>query len=67
MPSDKEVEKNGVELGEMVKLQTKKIEELTLYLIEKDDQVNAQNIKLKDQEARIAALEKTLTKLTGSK
>jgi hypothetical protein len=36
MPSNQEVLKNGVNLGEMVNLQTKKIEELTLYLIEKD-------------------------------
>jgi hypothetical protein len=34
MPSEFEVEKNGINLGEMVKQQTKKIEELTLYLIE---------------------------------
>lgn len=40
MPSEEEVVKNGVNLGEMVKLQTKKIEELTLYLIEKDKQIN---------------------------
>lgn len=29
LPSEEEVKKNGVDLGEMVKLQTKKIEELT--------------------------------------
>ena len=34
IPSEAEVIKNGINLGEMVKLQTKKIEELTLYLIE---------------------------------
>jgi hypothetical protein len=39
MPSAQEVEKNGVNLGEMVKLQTKKIEELTLYLIEQDKRI----------------------------
>lgn len=34
MPSTQDVIKNGVNLGEMINLQTKKIEELTLYLIE---------------------------------
>jgi len=34
IPSAKEVEANGVELGEMNKLLLKKIEELTLYVIE---------------------------------
>ena len=36
MPTAKEIEANGLELGEMVKMQQKKIEELTLHLIEKD-------------------------------
>ena len=43
MPSAKEVETNGISLGEMVKLQQQKIEELTLHLIDKDKQL----IKLK--------------------
>lgn len=41
MPSAKEVETNGVAVSEMLKLQQQKIEELTLYLIEKDKQVDA--------------------------
>lgn len=49
MPSETEVIKNGVNLGEIVKIQTRKIEELTLYAI--------------DQEKRIAILEAALTKL----
>jgi len=55
MPSEQEVKDNGIDLGEMVKLQTKKIEELTLYIIDKDKQ-------LTEQETRIAALEKALLK-----
>ena len=39
MPSAQEVAKNGVNLGEIVKIQTKKIEELTLYLIDKDKEL----------------------------
>lgn len=41
MPSAKEVEANGIALGEMVKLQQQKIEELTLHLIEKNNQINS--------------------------
>lgn len=60
MPSDKEVEKNGIELGDMVKLQTKKIEELTLYLIEKDKQVQQQSQQLKQQQAKLDSQQKQL-------
>lgn len=52
MPSEQEVVKNGINLGEIVKVQTKKIEELTLYAI--------------DQEKRIATLEAALLKLTAN-
>lgn len=39
MPAAKEVEANGLSLGEMVRLQQQKIEELTLYLIEQNKQM----------------------------
>ncbi|KQR70900.1 hypothetical protein [Pedobacter sp. Leaf176] len=39
MPSAKEAELNGIELGGMNKLSLKKVEELTLHLIEKDTQI----------------------------
>jgi hypothetical protein len=42
MPSAQEVEKNGLNLGEMNKLLLKKVEELTLYLIEKDKEAQTQ-------------------------
>ena len=42
MPSAKEVETNGIALGEMNKLLLQKIEELTLQLIELNKKVNAQ-------------------------
>lgn len=38
IPSAEEVKENGIDLGEMNKLLLQKIEELTLYLIEKDKQ-----------------------------
>jgi hypothetical protein len=53
MPSEAEVARNGINLGEMNKLLVKKVEELTLYLIEQQE-------KSKQQNTRIAALEKLL-------
>lgn len=40
IPSAKEVQKEGIDLGEMNKLLLQKIEELTLYLIKQDKQLN---------------------------
>ncbi|WP_158829358.1 hypothetical protein [Mucilaginibacter lacusdianchii] len=48
VPSEEDVVKNGINLGEIVRMQTKKIEELTLYLIQ--------------QQERIDKLEKNLSK-----
>ena len=50
IPSAKEVEANGIYLGEMNKLLLEKIEELTLYIIDQDK-------KQKKLEARLAVLE----------
>lgn len=63
MPSAAEVEKNGVNLGEIIKVQTKKIEELTLYLIEKDKQLAAQNKKIENQQAVNESLQKQIDQL----
>jgi hypothetical protein len=46
MPSAKEVKDNGLNLGEMNAILTKKVEELTLYLIE-------QNKRIEQLEARL--------------
>jgi hypothetical protein len=51
MPSAKEVETNGLAVSEMLKLQQKKIEELTLHLIELSK-------KVEDQDAYIKTLKK---------
>jgi uncharacterized coiled-coil protein SlyX len=42
MPSAAQVEKDGLNLGEINTALTKKVEELTLYLIEKNEQLNKQ-------------------------
>lgn len=52
-PSEREVAKEGVDLGEMNKLLVKKVEELTLYLLEKDKQVKEQDEKLNELQAYI--------------
>jgi len=56
MPGAKEVESNGVDLGEMNKLLLKKIEELTLHLIEKDRELRSIADKQKDMEASLKKL-----------
>ncbi len=50
IPSEAEVAENGVEMGEMFKLQMQKIEELTLYIIEQNkaiEQIKAENEAIK--------------------
>ena len=49
MPSAKMVEQDGVELGQLLKLQQKKIEELTLYLINQNKLLNKQQDQLNQQ------------------
>lgn len=56
MPSAKEVKENGIELGEMTKMQQEKIEELTLYAIE-------QNKTNEKQSKEIAELKSLVNKL----
>ncbi|MBC7643469.1 MAG: hypothetical protein H7174_14235 [Flavobacterium sp.] len=47
IPSAIEIEKNGFEVGEMVRIQQEKIEELTLYIIELNNKLELQNDKIK--------------------
>jgi hypothetical protein len=57
IPSAAEAAKNGIALGAMNKLLLKKIEELTLHLIEKDKELKGQLKINKDFEARLLKLE----------
>ncbi|RQO80232.1 hypothetical protein DBR40_01030 [Pedobacter sp. KBW01] len=59
MPAARDIEENGLVLGEVVKLQQKKIEELTLHLIEKDKEIG----KLKKMEAKVNELDQKLNLL----
>jgi len=61
VPSAKEIEANGIQLGEMNIMLLEKIEELTLYILGQEKKILLQQKQitaLKDLEARIAMLEK---------
>lgn len=53
VPSATEVEENGIELGEMNAILLKKIEELTLYLIEANKSIEELSKKVEKQDAII--------------
>ena len=60
VPDANEVEKNGVNLGEMYALLLKKIEELTLYSIEQNKKAEEQNKRSIEQAKKIETLEKAV-------
>ncbi|TRX24615.1 hypothetical protein FNW25_10970 [Flavobacterium franklandianum] len=49
IPSAKEVETKGIELGEMNKLLLQKVEELTLYIIEMNKEIQQMKTQIKNQ------------------
>ena len=66
IPSAKEVEKNGIELGEMNKKLLEKIEELTLYTIAQEKKLQHQQTNIQKLETKNQELEVRLTKLESS-
>ncbi len=56
IPSAKEVERNGIDLGDMDALLLQKIEELTLYLIEQNKQNKAQQEQIEQLKKELKAL-----------
>lgn len=60
MPTESEVAKEGLSLGEMNKLLTKKVEELTLYLIEKDTETKAQKKLNNELKEKVVSLDDQL-------
>ncbi|WP_413667271.1 hypothetical protein ACEN9X_22550 [Mucilaginibacter sp. Mucisp86] len=52
IPSARQMEKDGMNVGEMNKLLLKKVEELTLYMIEKDKQINELQKRVSSLETR---------------
>jgi len=67
IPSAAEITKNGLNLGEMNKLLLKKVEELTLYLIEKDKAEKEQEILNQKQQNQIDLLIKQVAELSKTK
>jgi hypothetical protein len=62
MPSAETVEKDGQDIGEMNKLLLKKVEELTLYVIEKDKQVTNQQNQIDQLKQSLEVLTKEIHK-----
>ncbi len=64
IPSEQEMVKKGLDVGEMNKLLMKKVEELTLYLIEKDQKEKEQGQMLSKQQEQINKLTQQVEVLT---
>lgn len=67
IPSATEMKKNGMNIGELNTKLLQKVEELTLYLIEKDKQVNEQKSQLSNQQEQINQLKEQVTALIKAK
>ena len=61
--SEKEVQENGIDVGEHAAVLLKKIEELTLYLIEQNKTMTGQQQQLAEQKARLDAQQKEIDEL----
>ena len=59
LPSEKEIAQNGLNLGEMNKLLVKKVEELTLYLFQKNKEITRQDLQYRKLDKRLKLLEKS--------
>jgi hypothetical protein len=53
IPSAKEVQNEGLSIGDMQNKLLKKVEELTLYVIEQDKKITEQNQKIKELEKKV--------------
>ncbi len=56
VPSAKEVEEQGIEVGQMAKIQQEKIEELTLYIIAQNEELKSEKEINKKQDEEIKEL-----------
>jgi hypothetical protein len=63
VPTTEEAIKNGIELKEMNILLLKKVEELTLHLINQNKQIEDQTNQFKAQKEEIEALRKQMSSL----
>ncbi len=62
VPSAKEVKENGINLGEMNGILLKKVEELTLYMIEQQKMIDNQQKMMEQQNKEIEKLKKKVGK-----
>ncbi|MFI5161965.1 MAG: hypothetical protein ACHQHN_11845 [Sphingobacteriales bacterium] len=67
IPTKQQIAKDGLNLGEINELLVKKVEELTLYLIDKDKEIKHQQQVNRSAEARIKKLEKGMKFLLRKK
>ena len=67
IPSAEEVEKNGIDVSENQAALLKKIEELTLYLIEQNKQLDQQQQLIAAQQKDILELKKSMQQVNSSK
>ncbi|KAA2238689.1 hypothetical protein F0L74_20945 [Chitinophaga agrisoli] len=63
MPAAAEVEKDGMDVAEMNRLLLKKVEELTLYIIDQHKQLNEQQATAKKQDEILAKLQQEIAEL----
>lgn len=66
IPSQADVAKDGINIGEMDNMLLKKVEELTLYLIEKDEEIKIQEAVNRENAVQINLLKKQLEVLAAS-
>jgi len=60
IPAAKEVEMNGIELGEMNAKLLEKIEELSLYIIQQNNEITTQKKQLEEQKRSIELIQMQL-------
>ncbi len=63
VPTAKEVEKNGNDVGETQSILLKKVEELTLYIIEQNKSIIKQTKSIEQQNKKIKKMEKQISQL----
>ena len=63
MPSAVEVERDGIDLGAFQMRLLEKVEELTLYTIQQDEQLKQKDAEIADQEKQFAALAARLERM----
>jgi hypothetical protein len=56
VPSAQQVKNDGIELGEMAKIQQEKIEELTLYIIQQNKENEKQNKEIEELKVLVKTL-----------